>query len=74
MIHLEDLQVVRNGRTICAVSALEVARGERLGIVGPNGSGKTTLLRVLDGLEDNYTGLCRVSARRRRQPSAGDVP
>ncbi len=30
---------------------LEVARGERWGILGPNGSGKTTLLRCLLGAE-----------------------
>jgi len=29
---------------------LEVAAGERVGIVGPNGAGKTTLLRHLNGL------------------------
>jgi len=29
--------------------SLEVAEGERLGVVGPNGSGKSTLLRLLAG-------------------------
>jgi ATPase subunit of ABC transporter with duplicated ATPase domains len=29
--------------------AIDVGRGERLGIVGPNGSGKSTLLKILTG-------------------------
>jgi ATP-binding cassette, subfamily F, member 3 len=38
--------------------AIEVSRGERIGIIGPNGSGKTTLLEVLLG---------------RREPDAGEI-
>ncbi|MBO6782642.1 MAG: ABC transporter ATP-binding protein [Alphaproteobacteria bacterium] len=30
---------------------LEVARGERLGVVGPSGSGKSTMMMVMAGLE-----------------------
>jgi len=29
---------------------LEVARGEKLGIIGPNGSGKTTLINCVTGV------------------------
>jgi len=39
---------------------LEVARGERLGIVGPSGSGKSSLLMVLGGLERATSGEVRV--------------
>jgi len=35
---------------------LEVARGERLAIVGASGSGKTTLLQLLGGLDDPTSG------------------
>ncbi len=33
-----------------AVSALDMANGERVAIVGPSGSGKTTLLHLIAGI------------------------
>jgi ABC transport system ATP-binding/permease protein len=36
-------------KTIVANFSIRVARGDRIGIVGPNGSGKTTLLSMLTG-------------------------
>src|ERR1700736_5874142 len=35
---------------------LRVARGERVGLIGPNGSGKTTLVHCLCGTLINQTG------------------
>ncbi|MBE7433823.1 MAG: ABC-F family ATP-binding cassette domain-containing protein [Anaerolineales bacterium] len=35
---------------------LSIAKGSRLGIVGPNGVGKTTLLRILAGEDEASTG------------------
>ncbi|MCS7259250.1 MAG: ABC-F family ATP-binding cassette domain-containing protein [Anaerolineae bacterium] len=38
---------------------VQIARGERIGLVGANGSGKSTLLRILAGLEEPSSGYVR---------------
>ena len=43
-----------------AVSALDVADGERVAIVGPSGSGKTTLLHLIAGILVPTRGTIRV--------------
>lgn len=45
-----------DGRRILADVDLEIAVGQRLGIVGPNGAGKTTLLHTLAGLRAPAAG------------------
>jgi tungstate transport system ATP-binding protein len=60
LIRVRDLQVMRAGRAICSVAALDIAPGDRLLVQGANGSGKTTLLRVLAGLERDYDGQCEL--------------
>ena len=67
LISVQDLQVVRKGRPICSVGALDIAPGDRLIVQGANGSGKTTLLRVLAGLERDYHGQCELGAREIRR-------
>lgn len=36
--------------------SLEIARGEKVAIVGPSGSGKSTLLSIMAGLDTPDTG------------------
>jgi tungstate transport system ATP-binding protein len=56
MIRARDLRVRFGATTALALDLLEVADGERVGVVGRNGSGKTTLLRVLAGLQRPTAG------------------
>ena len=42
---------------------LEVAPGERLGLIGPNGSGKSTLVNCLSGTLRNESGTIRFGGR-----------
>ena len=44
------------GFTALADVSIEIARGERFGLIGPNGSGKTTLINCVSGLLRNDSG------------------
>jgi branched-chain amino acid transport system ATP-binding protein len=44
------------GFTALAEVSIEIARGERFGLIGPNGSGKTTLINCVSGLLRNDSG------------------
>src|SRR5665648_1033626 len=47
-----DLEVVRAGRTLAHVDALELFPGDVHVLLGANGAGKSTLLKALNGLEE----------------------
>ena len=44
------------GFTALSGVSLEIAQGERFGLIGPNGSGKTTLINCISGLLRNEGG------------------
>jgi ABC-type sulfate/molybdate transport systems ATPase subunit len=50
----------RGGREVLRVDRLEIAAGERLGLLGLNGAGKTSLLRLLAGIDEPTSGEVRV--------------
>ena len=55
-LRVEQLQLRRGERTLCAPFNLLVEEQQCWGILGSNGTGKTTLLHALAGLHHEYTG------------------
>jgi ATP-binding cassette, subfamily F, member 3 len=56
MLTISGLGKSFGGRTIFADAALQVNRGDRIGLVGPNGAGKTTLFSLILKLETPDAG------------------
>lgn len=52
----ESLTKDRDGKPLFRALDLEIAKGDRIGIIGPNGCGKSTLLSVLLGDEPPTSG------------------
>ena len=46
---VEDVSVSFGDKSVVRNFSTRIARGDRVGLIGPNGSGKTTLLRLLTG-------------------------
>lgn len=49
MITAQDIELRAGARLLLSRATLQVAEGDRIGLVGRNGAGKTTLMRVLAG-------------------------
>ena len=56
MLKIQNLTKNFGGFTALDDINLEVAPGERLGLIGPNGSGKTTLINCVSGSIQDYDG------------------
>src|SRR2546422_11643896 len=56
VVRLEGVAKSHGGRLLFADVALELAKGDKVGLVGPNGAGKTTLLEVLIGRQEADAG------------------
>lgn len=67
-VRIDDLTVVRGGRTVLGGLSCRVPAGQVTGLLGPSGSGKTTLLRCLVGVQRVRSGGVTVLGR-----PAGDV-
>ena len=73
---LDDVRVVRGGRTVWSEGSLTVPAGAVVGVIGPNGAGKTTLFQVALGLLPVASGRIEVlgAPPRRGNRRIGYVP
>jgi branched-chain amino acid transport system ATP-binding protein len=63
LLRVQGLAKRFGGFTALEGIALEVAPGERLGLIGPNGSGKTTLINCISGALYNDEGTVEFEGR-----------
>jgi ATP-binding cassette subfamily F protein 3 len=57
VFHVERLSKRFDDKVLFEDLSFDLARGKRLGIMGPNGCGKTTLLKILLGDEEPTSGV-----------------
>ena len=71
-LSLRRVRVVYPGAETPAldIESLEVARGERIAVIGPSGAGKTTLLRLIAGLVRAEAGSVSVLGQNLVAPAA----
>src|SRR4051794_36543242 len=63
VIELRDVGMELGGRSLFQNVSLNLAAGERLGVVGRNGLGKSTLLRIMLREVDPTSGIVEVGSR-----------
>ncbi len=63
MLEIKNLTKQFGGFVALSNVNLEVAAGERLGLIGPNGSGKTTLINCISGAIQDYAGEVRFNGK-----------
>jgi ATP-binding cassette subfamily F protein uup len=63
VITLDNVSAEVGGQTLFRGLDLDIAAGERLGVVGRNGVGKSTLLRVILGEHQPAAGEVKIGAR-----------
>jgi len=56
LLKVENVAKHFGGFTALAGVSVDIAQGERFGLIGPNGSGKTTLINCISGTLRNETG------------------
>lgn len=57
MLEVSDLNVFIGETEILKDISLSIAKGERIGVIGPNGHGKSTTLKTISGLFKPQKGL-----------------
>ena len=56
LLQVNDVSKHFGGFTALSGVSVEIAQGERFGLIGPNGSGKTTLINCISGTLRNESG------------------
>jgi len=56
LLQVKDVSKNFGGFTALDRVSIEIAKGERFGLIGPNGSGKTTLINCISGVLENDGG------------------
>ena len=59
LLQIKQVSKHFGGFTALSGVSLDIARGERFGLIGPNGSGKTTLINCISGSLRNESGSIR---------------
>jgi cobalt/nickel transport system ATP-binding protein len=73
IFHLRDVRYCYQGRQLALDGIdLDIARGERVVLLGANGSGKSTLLKLLDGIYGPSEGTMRVFGQDVKAVTAGE--
>lgn len=68
-LHIENLRIVRGGRTVIDNVNLSVPAGMITGLLGPSGCGKTTLMRAIVGAQKITAGSAFVFGQPAGAPS-----
>jgi branched-chain amino acid transport system ATP-binding protein len=63
LLQIKSVSKRFGGFTALSEVSIDVARGERFGLIGPNGSGKTTLINCVSGVLENDGGSIRFDGR-----------
>ena len=63
LLQVREVSKSFGGFTALDRVSVEVAKGERFGLIGPNGSGKTTLINCVSGVLENDNGSIRFGGR-----------
>ena len=63
LLQIKEVSKNFGGFTALDRVSVEVAKGERFGLIGPNGSGKTTLINCVSGVLANDSGSIRFDGK-----------
>ena len=68
-LHVDDVSKTYGDAPALNPISIDIAKGERVALIGHNGSGKTTLIRIAAGLLDATSGTVRLNGH-----DAGSLP